>query len=89
MKLNFKYLEKILLFPIEEIDTDSVRLNVSINTDDQGVFYTSLIKEYTLLVAALQQQYHPDGITRKYSNDKILTWIEKLIGNGKAQCFRR
>ncbi|MEG2070589.1 MAG: hypothetical protein RR034_04370 [Bacteroidales bacterium] len=77
------------LFPIEEIDTDTVRLNVSINTDDQGVFYTSLVKEYTLLVAALQQQYLPDGITRKYSNDKILTWIEKLIGNGKAQCFRR
>jgi len=74
------------LFPIEESESDFVRLNVSVNTDDQGVFYTSLVKEYTLLVGALQNEKDKNGL-RKYSNDKILTWIKQLVENGKNQCF--
>ena len=76
------------LFPIEESENDFVRLNVSVNTDDQGVFYTSLIKEYTLLVGALQNERNEQNkVLRKYSNDKILTWIKHLIDNSKTQCF--
>ena len=73
------------LYPIEESENDFVRLNVSINTDDQGVFYTSLVKEYTLLAGAVQNEQNKEF--RKYSNDKILTWIEQLIDNSKNQCF--
>ena len=60
-------------------------LNVSINTDDQGVFHTSLVKEYTLLAGALQNEKNKD--LRKYSDDKILTWIKQLVDHGKNQCF--
>ena len=73
------------LFPVEESESDFVRLNVSVNTDDQAVFYTSLVKEYTLLAGALQKESH-NGL-RKYSNDKILNWIQHLIANSKNQCF--
>ncbi|MCL1851146.1 MAG: hypothetical protein FWF70_07100, partial [Bacteroidetes bacterium] len=73
------------LFPVEESGNDSIRLNVSINTDDQGVFYTSLVKEYTLLAGALQNENNNE--LRIYSDDKILTWIKHLIDNSKSQCF--
>ena len=73
------------LFPIEATENDAIRLNVSVNTDDQGVFYTSLVKEYTLLAGALQNEHN--NKLRKYDNDKILTWIERLVDNGKNQCF--
>ncbi len=74
------------MFPIKESESDFLRLNVSVNTDDQGVFYTSLVKEYTLLVDALQRELHSNGL-RKYSDDNILNWVNHLIDNGKEQCF--
>jgi adenosine deaminase len=74
------------LFPVEESENDFIRLNVSVNTDDQGIFYTSLVKEYTLLAGALQNEFHSNGL-RKYSGDKILNWINHLIDNSKEQCF--
>ena len=74
------------LFPIKEADNDFVRLNTSINTDDQGIFYTSLVKEYTLLADALRSEVNSSGM-RKYSDDNILDWIDNLIYNGKEQCF--
>jgi adenosine deaminase len=74
------------LFPVIESENDFVRLNTSVNTDDQGVFYTSLVKEYSLIANALQREYSSDGM-RKYSDDTILTWIDHLIDNGKRQCF--
>ncbi len=74
------------LFPIDEQESGSNRLNVSVNTDDQGVFYTSLNKEYAMLAHVQQQKKNLDG-TRKYSDDKILQWIERLIKNGNEQSF--
>jgi hypothetical protein len=75
------------LFPIEESGNEHIRLNVSVNTDDQGVFYTSLVKEYTLLAGALQNEHH--NKLRKHSDHQILTWIKHLVDNGKSQCFMR
>jgi adenosine deaminase len=74
------------MFPIDESENDFLRLNVSVNTDDQGVFFTSLVKEYTLLAGALQNEVDSNG-HRKYSDDKILNWIKHLIDNSKEQCF--
>ncbi|MCF7911386.1 MAG: hypothetical protein K9M99_02570 [Candidatus Cloacimonetes bacterium] len=74
------------LFPIDEKEAGSNRLNVSVNTDDQGVFYTSLNKEYSLLSYVQKQKKNPDG-SRKYSDDVILQWIERLIKNGNDQSF--
>jgi ssDNA-binding Zn-finger/Zn-ribbon topoisomerase 1 len=74
------------IFPIDESENDFLRLNVSVNTDDQGVFFTSLVKEYTLLAGTLQNEINSNG-HRKYSDDKILNWIKHLIDNSKEQCF--
>lgn len=74
------------LYPIVEKEGELLRLNTSINTDDQGVFYTSLVKEYTLLANALQNELTEVGL-RKYSDEMILDWIEKLADNGREQCF--
>lgn len=75
------------LFPIRESHSDFIRLNVSINTDDQGVFFTSLQKEYAILAGTLREQRDSNGL-RIHSDDKILNWIEHLINNGKQQCFK-
>lgn len=84
---DFKEIPTFNLFPIVESHDNFIRLNVSINTDDQGVFYTSLQKEYAMLAGTLREQKDENGL-RIHSDDKILNWIEHLINNGKQQCFR-
>lgn len=83
---EFSEIPTFQLFPIRESHSDYIRLNVSVNTDDRGVFYTSLVKEYSLLAGTLRQE-KKNGL-RVYSDDKILNWIEHLINNSKQQCFR-
>lgn len=84
---EFKEIPTFQLFPVcEAPDKGSVRLNVCINTDDQGVFYTSLTKEYTMLAATLREE--EENGNRKYTDDTILTWIKHLIDNSKQLCFR-
>ena len=83
---NISELPIFNIFPIEESESDFLRLNVSVNTDDQGVFFTSLVKEYTLLAGTLQNEIDSKG-HRKYSDDRILNWVKHLIDNSKEQCF--
>jgi adenosine deaminase len=83
---EFKDIPTFNLFPIQESSSDFVRLNVSINTDDQGVFFTSLQKEYAMLAGTLRELHDSNGL-RIYSDDQILNWIEHLINNSKQQCF--
>lgn len=84
---EFKEIPTFQLFPIQEnAEEGLIRLNVCINTDDQGVFYTSLTKEYTML-AAIMREAKENGV-RKYSDDAILSWIKHLIDNSKQLCFR-
>lgn len=85
---EFKDIPTFRLFPIRESHDDFIRLNVSINTDDQGVFYTSLQKEYAMLAGTLREQKDENGL-RIHSDDKILNWVEHLINNGKQQCFKK
>ena len=73
-------------FPIVEETASTKRLNTSVNTDDQGVFYTSLLKEYTLLARCLQERYDSNNV-RLHSDDAILQWIERLIKNSQDQSF--
>lgn len=84
---DFKEIPTFKLFPIVESQDNFIRLNVSINTDDQGIFFTSLQKEYAMLAGTLREERDEKGL-RIHSDDKILNWIEHLINNGKQQCFR-
>ncbi len=56
------------------------QISVSINTDDQGVFDTSLTNEYALLALALEKKHDADG-NRLYSASNIyqyLDWVRKM-----------
>jgi hypothetical protein len=64
------------------------QLYVSINTDDQGVFSTTLENEYYLLSRALECAKNPDG-TEKYSHQQIRDWLDDIREMGLSQSFQR
>lgn len=54
-------------------------LCVSVNTDDRGVFQTSIENEYSLIAIALKKMDVQD--------DEILQYLEKLQKNSMKQLF--
>ena len=56
-------------------------LNTSINTDDRGVFATSLYEEFSLVALALIKQ-------KKHRNKTIYNYIERVRANGIIQRFK-
>lgn len=66
-------------------DAAAPQLSVSINTDDQGVFDTSLENEYALIAACLR--WHPDGSASKYSDDQIYDYLNHIRELGNLQTF--
>lgn len=67
-------------------DRDSIVQFASINTDDQGVFDTSLEEEYALLRSTLSLMRNSEG-EPLYSFDEIYGYIEKVRRNGMTQTF--
>lgn len=63
------------------------RINISINTDDRGVFSTSLYNEYSLMAIALMKMLD-DNDKRLYSNEEILDYLKRIIQNGINQRFK-
>jgi hypothetical protein len=68
---------------LPECESQSTQLKVSINTDDQGVFDTSLNNEYALLYACLQERKDKDG-KRLISDDDAKAYLNHIrcLGNG-------
>lgn len=72
-------------------DTDKLQdcpqLNVSINTDDKGVFHTSLENEYALMACAMEktrdEKEHP-----VYNRQMIYQWIDNIREMGNQQSFK-
>ena len=62
------------------------RVSVSINTDDRGVFSTSIHNEYSLMAIALTKACDEAG-ERKYSNEEIEQYIERIMQYGQNQRF--
>ncbi len=60
--------------------------HVSINTDDQGIFGTSLPFEYTLVAAALAARTDENG-NRKYTDMHIKEYLRQLQRMGEEQVF--
>ena len=63
-----------------------VQLNVSINTDDKGVFSSSLSNEYAYLLFYLENQKDDNG-DRIYSRFEILHWLDDIRKMGNEQSF--
>ena len=62
------------------------QITVSINTDDQGVFATSLEKEYTLIACALEKKRNDDG-TPAYSSKDIYDWLDDIRESSLTSSF--
>jgi len=67
-------------------DYPSSRLSVSINTDDQGIFHTSLEMEYAIMYTALSKSRNQQGLSR-YSTEEIRKWFKDINEFGKQQVF--
>ena len=64
------------------------QINVSINTDDPGVFITSLYNEYTLMAGSLENLTDRDG-NHVYKKDMVYDWINNVRKMGKKQAFSK
>ena len=62
------------------------QMNVSINTDDQGVFGTCLSNEYALVVSSLSRLKDSDG-KHIYKKADIYQWIKDIQEMGNNQSF--
>lgn len=65
-RFNNFYLEK---------ESRKVQLEVSINTDDLGVFDTSIENEYALLLSAICRQRHNEG---NYNDEEVYAYFEHV-----------
>ena len=62
------------------------QMNVSVNTDDKGVFSTRLENEYALLACAMEQEMTSEGF-QKYKKEFIYEWINNIREMGLQQAF--
>ncbi|MCQ2740342.1 MAG: hypothetical protein MJ237_09005, partial [bacterium] len=64
----------------------AAQISVSINTDDAGIFATSLEKEFTLMALALEKETTKDG-EPKYQQRSVYRWLENIRENAFIQKF--
>lgn len=71
-----------------ELDHEKIRdcsqLSVSINTDDQSIFSTSLENEFALMEIALEKEKNGN---LKYNSSMIYEWLERVRLMGIGQSF--
>ncbi len=62
------------------------QLPVTINTDDQGIFATSLDNEYALIALALIKKKDKNG-HHVYTRYQVLQWLKEIYNNGNKYKF--
>lgn len=77
----------ITLFHNVEADAPRHSMVVTINTDDKGVFATSLQNEYSLIALALQKQRDENG-KRLWSDLQIEQYLKRIAHYGNISRFR-
>lgn len=60
---------------------------ISVNTDDKGIFATSLHREFSLLAIALTKQRHK-GVVKKFDKRTVYQYVGRLASAGQKQRFR-
>lgn len=63
------------------------QLDVSVNTDDQGVFATYIENEYAYLALAMEKCKDKDG-NKRYNKTMILQWLDNIRKSGISQAFQ-
>ena len=74
------------LIPTDSVFTPTPQLSVSINTDDLGVFDTTLENEYAILAASLGRMTDQAG-ERRYTDDSIYQYLDNVREMGLEQSF--
>ena len=70
-----------------ELLKNNPQLSVSINTDDSGVFATSIENEYAMLAVALyKEKTHNDSF---YNNRYVCDWLDRIRTMGFEQRFKK
>lgn len=82
----FKDFENHPIFNFNGLDGNDFRMFVSVNTDDLGVFDTSLENEYAILALSLELKKDKEGM-RVNTPEQIYSWIDKIRENGINQIF--
>jgi len=75
-----------LTFDSEKMQ-ECIQLHVSINTDDKGVFHTSLENEFALMGCAMEQAVNEEGCC-KYQRQTVYEWLDHIREFGNQQSFR-
>ncbi|MDO4304813.1 MAG: hypothetical protein Q4D94_12970 [Bacillota bacterium] len=65
---------------------ECLQLFVSINTDDKGVFHTSLENEYALMACAMEKVKDKQG-KAVYNRQMVYQWIDNIRRMGLQQSF--
>ena len=81
----FRY-ENHPIFRFCNVNQDGHHLPVTVNTDDLGIFYTSLPREYELLALALLKKKDKVGQSI-YTTQEVYEWIERIIRNAHVYRF--
>lgn len=63
------------------------QINVSINTDDKGIFHTSLENEYALMACAMEK-VKDERENLVYDRQMIYQWIDNIRQMGNLQSFK-
>lgn len=74
-----------ITWDVEKLE-ESPQINVSVNTDDRGVFHTSLENEYALLACAMEKVRDEEGNLR-FNRQNIYQWIDNIREMGNLQSF--
>lgn len=85
-----KYENHPLLTKFYPIDAESnyPLIRCSINTDDRGVFYTSLYEEYSLIALALKKKRNETTHQREYNDQTIINYVAQLRNNAQVMAFK-
>ena len=71
----------------EEKLRECPQINVSINTDDKGIFHTSLENEYALMACAMEK-VRDEKENLVYDRQMVYQWIDNIRRMGNLQSFK-
>lgn len=71
-----------------DTETTCSQMSVSINTDDRGIFDTSIEQEYALLALALEKEID-DKQEKRYQPRYVYQWLDNIREMGFEQKFKK